>query len=99
MWNVECTKGSAASQVFKDVTFYFFFLARSVENAFITCRFKRHIKKAIAFFVGRNISIPLVPGLLEDGGPALMLWGDEGDGRGCGFQVKRQQCLRVIEED
>lgn len=57
-------------------------------------RLQRH-----RFFVGRNISIPLVRGLLEDGGPALMLWGDGGDGRGCGFQVKRQQCLRVIEED
>ena len=37
MWNVECTKGSTASQVFKAVTFYFFFLARSVEHEFITC--------------------------------------------------------------
>ena len=38
-------------------------------------RLQRHIKKPSFFFVGRNISIPLVPGLLEDGGPALMLWG------------------------
>ena len=74
----------------KAVAFYFFLSSkpRSVENAFLrnSAILIRKIQKPSIF--GWKISIPLaLPGLLEDGGPASMLW-DAWDGEtdGCAFR-------------